>query len=237
MVGINTAIRAGANGIGFAIPIDALKDVLPALREKGRVERGKLGLVFQPLTKDLASALGLDSPKGALVSDVEPNAAAARAGIVARDVIVGVNGTAITHAEELPRNVARNPPGTEIALDVVREGKKLELKAKLDRLDDDEPSARAGKAAPGPREPNANDRRMGIQVSNARGGVQIDALMPGSIVTELFPGDVIIAVNGAPTPDVAALQEAIRKATPGEIAVAKVRRGNRVLLAALPIPK
>src|SRR6185369_4387691 len=119
VVGINAAIRAGANGIGFAIPVDALKDVLPQLREKGHVERGKLGLMFQPVTHDLAKALKLDAPKGALVAEVEPNGPAARAGIKPGDVIMEVNGVPIHHAEELPRNVARNPPGSEIKVTVL----------------------------------------------------------------------------------------------------------------------
>ena len=112
VVGINTAIRAGANGIGFAIPIDEVRDVLQQLREKGHVDRGKLGLAFQVLSHDLAAAKGLSDTRGALVSEVDPGGAAARAGIQAGDVIVGINGSPIQHAEELPRRVARNPPGT-----------------------------------------------------------------------------------------------------------------------------
>src|SRR5262249_40402236 len=121
VIGINTAIRPGANGIGFAIPIDAVKDVLGQLREKGHVERGRLGLAFQALTPTLATALGVDGPKGALVSDVEPGGAAARAGIKAGDVVVSVNGTPIQHADELRRRVARNAPGSTIKVGVIRD--------------------------------------------------------------------------------------------------------------------
>ncbi len=137
VVGINTAIRAGANGIGFAIPIDEVKDVLGQLREKGHVERGRLGLGFQPVTADLADAMGLDGVHGALVSQVEPGGAAARAGIQARDVIVAVNGTAISHAEELPRRVARNQPGSVIDLTIVRDKQRRDVKATLDVIPDD----------------------------------------------------------------------------------------------------
>jgi serine protease Do len=140
VVGINTAIRAGANGIGFAIPVDALKDVLPQLREKGFVQRGKLGLAFQPMTRDLASSLGLDAPKGALVAQVEPGGPAERAGIKPGDVIVEVNGTPIHHAEELPRNVARNAPGAEIKVGVVRGKQRRDVTAKLDALVDEAPA-------------------------------------------------------------------------------------------------
>ena len=111
VVGINTAIRAGANGIGFAIPIDEVKDVLPQLREKGHVERGRLGLGFQPVTPDLAERARPRRAAGALVAEVEPGGAAARAG--SRPATSSSRSTAppIPHAEELPRRVARKPPG------------------------------------------------------------------------------------------------------------------------------
>src|SRR5690606_23920877 len=105
VIGINTAIRAGADGIGFAIPIDALKDIVGQLRDKGFVERGKLGLAFQPVTPEIAKALGFDAPHGAMVTEISPGSAAARAGIANGDVIVAVDNVEIRRAEELPRNV------------------------------------------------------------------------------------------------------------------------------------
>ncbi|WP_129351277.1 Do family serine endopeptidase [Sorangium cellulosum] len=239
VVGINTAIRAGANGIGFAIPVDALKDVLPQLREKGYVERGKLGLLFQPITRDLASALKLDAPKGALVAELEPGGAAARAGIKPGDVIVAVNDVPVHHAEELPRLVARNPPGSEIEVTVLRAQKRHEIVARLDALQD-EASEAASRARPGQGarpERQQSAEKLGIQVSDVAGdGVRVDGVARGSDVQELKVGDVILEVNGTPIKDVAGLRAAIAKLKEGSVALVKVRRGKAVQFAAVPVP-
>ncbi len=233
VVGINTAIRAGANGIGFATPVDALKDVLPQLRSKGFVERGKLGILFQPLTTDLVKAMGLDSAKGALVSEVEPGGAAARAGIQSGDVIVSVNGTPIAHGEDLPRNVARNPPGSDIKVGVIRKGQKRELVAKLDLMPDDDVQR-------GPRSPRAKDApqaadKLGIQISDApEGGVRVDRVTGDS--QELLPGDLIVELNGTPVRNLQDLKAAAAKAKAGSTALAKVKRGRITRFAAIPMP-
>ncbi len=234
VVGINTAIRPGANNIGFAIPIDALKDVLPQLRDKGHVVRGKLGLVFQPISPELAKALKLGSQKGALVAQVEPGGSAARAGLKAGDVIVNVNGIDITHAEELPRNVAKNPPGASVKLAFLRDGKKQEAKATLDTLEDETlPRPRKG---PANRTPSNN--QLGIQVSNAReGGVRVDGVLPTSVLKEIRPGDVIVEVDGQAAKDVDQLEKQLSSAKAGATLLAKVRRGDATRFVPIPIPK
>jgi serine protease Do len=236
VVGINTAIRAGANGIGFAVPVDALKDVLPQLREKGFVERGKLGLGFQPVTRDLAKALGLDVPRGALVAQIEPGGPAERAGIRPGDVIVGVNGAPILHAEELPRNVARNAPGSEIDVSLLRGKEQREVKAKLELLEDDDAGARPTKRGARPERQPQSAGKLGVEVSNAPGGgVRVESIASGS-AGELLPGDVITEVNGVRVADVAALGAAVGKLKPGTTALLRVRRGNTTRFAAVPIP-
>jgi serine protease Do len=238
VVGINAAIRAGANGIGFAIPVDALKDVLSQLRDRGYVQRGKLGLEFQPLTRELASALGLDAPKGALVAGVEPNGPAARAGIKPGDVIVDINGIAIQHAEELPRNVARNAPGTDVKVGVLRGKDRREVIAKLDALADDAGPQTPGKG-PAPAQPAPQSAgKLGLEVADVPGGggVRVMRFAPGSNAQELRPGDVITELNGAPVKDVASLNAAMTKVKPGTTALLKVRRGESTRFAAIPIP-
>jgi serine protease Do len=237
VVGINTAIRPDANNIGFAIPIDALKDVLQQLRDKGHVVRGKLGLVFQPISADLATALKLGSQKGALVSQVEAGGAAARAGLKAGDVIVAVNDIDIAHAEELPRNVAKNPPGAQVRLAYLRDGKRLDGKATLDTLEDESLLPRPPKGKTPPRAPSNN--QLGIQVSNAKGegGVRVDGVLPTSVLREIRSGDVIVEVDGAPTKDVDQLEKQLTSAKPGKVLLAKVRRGDTTRFVPIPIPK
>jgi serine protease Do len=236
VVGINTAIRAGANGIGFAIPIDEVKDVLSQLREKGHVERGRLGLGFQPVTADLADAMGLDGVHGALVSQVEPGGAAARAGVQARDVIVAVNGTPIGHAEELPRRVARNQPGSVIALTIVRDKQRRDVKATLDVIPDDPTPVSAHPGVGAAPEKVQAASKLGMTISDAPGGGAIVDDIDNDGVRDLSPGDVIVEINGTPVKDAAALRLASARLTPGSTAIVKVRRGKSVQFAAVPVP-
>ncbi|MEZ4301836.1 MAG: Do family serine endopeptidase [Polyangiaceae bacterium] len=235
VIGINAAIRAGANGIGFAIPVSSLKDVLPQLRARGFVERGKLGLGFQSVSKDLATALGASSTKGALVSELEPGGPAARAGIQTGDIILAVNDATVTHAEDLPRAVARNAPGTKVKVSLLRNGQPQDLTVTLDKLHDDEA---------GPQPPRAPDRKgppqqadkLGIEISDATsgGGVRVDKVTGKA--GDLGPGDVIVEVNGARIADTAGLRAAMAKLKPGSVALLKVRRGRIVQFAAVPVP-
>ncbi len=236
VVGINTAIRPGANSIGFAIPIDDLKGVLAQLREKGHVVRGKLGLVFQPITNELARALKLSNPKGALVAQIEPGGSAARAGIKAGDVIVAVNDVDIAHAEELPRQVAKNAPGTQVKLTYLRGGKKADATAKLDTLEEEvlPPPQKLPATAPAP-----SNNQLGVQVSNVKGGegVRVDSLSTSTVLKEVRPGDVFIEVDGKPIKDVDQLEKLLSSASPGSVLLAKVRRGDLTRYVPVPIPE
>ena len=222
VVGINTAIRAGADGIGFAIPIDALKDIVDQLRTKGFVERGKLGLAFQPITPEIAKALGFAAPHGAMVTEVSPGSAAARAGIENGDVIVAVDGIEIRRSEELPRHVARHAPGSKVAIALLRRGKRLEVSAKLDRLEDVEPPP------PAPEPASSDDRSslLGIELDDAPGG---GARIVGMSRPQkgLMVGDVVVEVNGKAVRNVAQLEAQLAKLGSEGTALVRIERGGR----------
>ncbi len=131
VVGIATAIVAGGQGIGFAVPIDLAKALLPQLIREGKVDRGYLGVAIQDLTPTIARAVNADEAKGAVVVTVEPRSPAARAGIRPGDVVVAVNETQVAHAAELSRNVAALKPGQDVNLELLRGGRERNAELKL----------------------------------------------------------------------------------------------------------
>ncbi len=231
VVGIATAIRAGADGISFAIPIHALKETVSQLKDRGYVQRGKLGLAFQPVTKHLAQALGLGQPRGALVSEVMRGSAAAKAKIKPGDVILAVDGVKIRRAEELPRNVARHAPGASIAIELFRNGKTIQRTATLDKLEgeDGPPKRRAGKQPPPERE-----SMLGIEVEDASsGGVRIVGLTRPH--DDLRPGDVIVEINGTKIRNVAALRAVLGKASAGDSVLFRIERNGNSRFVGVPL--
>ena len=128
VIGINTAIIAGGQGIGFAIPINMAKGIIAQLRDSGKVTRGYLGVRFQPLTADLAKSFGLESEKGALIANVEKDTPAEKAGLKAGDVILEYDGKPINEGNELPRYVAATPIDKKVKVVIFRDGKKQEFR-------------------------------------------------------------------------------------------------------------
>ena len=122
VIGINTAIfspNGGSVGIGFAIPSNLARPIIATLREKGSIERGWLGVQIQGVTPEIASAVGLDKPAGAIVSEVMPDSPAAKAGLQRGDVILAFAGKAVDHLRDLPRLVAATPIGGKGRRDAV----------------------------------------------------------------------------------------------------------------------
>ena len=239
VVGINTAINPNGKGIGFAIPVDMLKDVLPQLISTGHVSRGRLGVIIQGVDEPLAKALGMDHPKGALVGEIESGGPAERAGIAAGDVIVQVDGTDVPHSEDLPRIVARHAPGSKVSLKVLRDKQAKTFNVTLESLkdekaqgedDDDAPSTSASPASP-------SARKLGIEVSDAPGGgVLVRRVVSGSAAEgELAPGDVIVEINKAPLAHAAELGPKVAASPKGDPILLRVKREGKLRFVAIDL--
>jgi len=137
VIGINTAIfsrSGGSMGIGFAIPINLVKQVRQQLMDNGVVTRAQLGVVIQPMTQALAESFHMDSPRGVLVSDVSHDSAAAEAGIQSGDIIIELDGKPVVDVGSFRNHIALSKPGEKVTLTVLRDGKEKTLKAKLQAL-------------------------------------------------------------------------------------------------------
>ena len=207
VVGGNTAIYSpsgGSVGIGFAIPSEVAKDVIAALKEKGSVTRGYIGVQIQPVTQEIAESLGLKSTNGALVAMTSPDTPAAKAGIASGDVITGVNGDKIESPRELSRKIAALGPNASVDLLYIHNGAEKTTSVKLGQL----PAEKEAKAEISP-EKAAKTALAGVGLSLSPAASVAGAGKDGAVVTELDPdgaaaqkglrpGDVILDAGGKP---------------------------------------
>jgi serine protease Do len=232
VVGINTAINPQGRGIGFAIPVDALRDVLPQLLSAGKVARGRLGVAIQPVDNALAKALGMDKAKGALVGDVEPGGPADKAGIRPGDLIVRVDQTDIGRSEDLPRVVARHAPGSKVKVEFVRERAARSAEITLDELRE-ETSERSsgGPSVPGSRAPTD----FGVQLSDVPGqGAVVTRVLPGGPADGVLEhGDVILEVNRVPVTRASDVQKQVSSAPAGKPVLLKIKRQDKTRFVAI----
>ncbi len=247
VIGINAVVASEGRGIGFAIPIDAVKEVLPQLLATGRVQRGRLGVIIQPVDEPLAKALGLPKAEGALIDEVEPGGPAAKAGIEPGDVILSVESTPIAQAHDLPRLVARHKPGSKVTMEVSSKGKgRRTLTASLDELRDVEPSGPPAlnpfvqpkpEKAPEPKPPLSRNDVGVVLLDDGRGAVVVrDVDGSGPAAGALQPGDVIVEMNGAPVASAAAVRDAIRRAPADQPLLFRVKRNGRSRFVAVGRP-
>jgi serine protease Do len=166
IIGINSAISARSNNIGFAVPVNQARAVLPQLKQHGRVARGFIGVALKDVDADLQRSLNLGTALGALVYDVTENTPGARAGLKPYDLITAIDGTAVSTNDELIRLVSSLAPGTEVRLDVVRDGRAIAVPVRLAERPvrnvdaSDEPAARPSSNRPG----QGADNPIGISV-------------------------------------------------------------------------
>jgi serine protease Do len=250
-VGISAAVSSEAEGIGFAVPINVARGVLAQLRDRGRVQRGYLGIQLHELDPDLARMIGLGEPRGALVVDVEEGEPAERAGLRPWDVVTTVSGEAIEDGDALVRTISALPPGAEIQLGVVRDGRPVTVAARLGERGADEEALPAG-AKPSKSSPKKGDAlglsvatlpaaaRAELRVPRARGGVVIQEILGADPGTDtLEEGDLVVEVNRKPTPDVVSYRRVVGGFRPGELAWLYVfrPRERRVFLTRIEVEK
>jgi serine protease Do len=203
VIGINTAIIAGGQGIGFAIPINMAKGIITQLRDSGKVTRGYLGVRFQPLTTDLAKSFGLDSDKGALIANVEKDTPADKAGLKAGDVILEYDGKPITESNELPRYVAVTPIDKKVRLVVFRDGKKQDVFVVVGKLKDDENAATVGGGSESEKlgltvQELTKELSARLGIKESKSGLVITEVKSGSSAEEagIATGSIVIEING-----------------------------------------
>ncbi len=194
VIGINTAIVASGQGLGFAIPINLAKWVMEQILEHGKVVRGWLGVVIQEITPDIAEAIGVK--EGILVAQVLKGSPADKAGLKVGDIIVALNGRKLEGVRDLQLSIMKTKPGTEVTLTIIREGKEKEIKVKVGELPERIPgkpkSYEGGDLGLSLRDLTQKEKaRLGVE------GVLVVGVAPGSPAYEsgLRPGDVIMRVN------------------------------------------
>ncbi|MGH7796444.1 MAG: DegQ family serine endoprotease [Candidatus Binatia bacterium] len=242
VVGINTAIfsRTGGNlGIGFAIPINLAKDIVPQLVKKGKVTRGWLGVSIQRITPELAESLRLKEQRGALVAGVEPGSPAEQAGIKTGDVIVEYNGEKVTDSTQLPILVAQTDVGKNVKVSVLRDQRPVPLTVNIGELKDEQVVAKApqsGKLGLTVQDLTPQTaERMGLKGAK---GVVITAVEPQSPAAEagLRPGDIVLEGNRKPINTAAEFKKFLETAKPDENLLFLVRRGEANMFLVLRSP-
>lgn len=197
VVGINTAIIPSGQGLGFAVPVNMLKDILPKLK-KGKVDRGWLGVTVQSIDEKIAEGLGLENEEGALIADVVKGDPADKAGVKAGDVVVAINGRPVKDSRELINVIGGYEPNATVKLTVVRDGKKREIPVKLG-LRKDENSGSASPAEPNVSRPitvkeidAATAKKFGVE-----NGVAVTAIdeTTNAYNAGLRNGDIILWIN------------------------------------------
>lgn len=213
VIGINTAIyspNGGSIGIGFAIPASVAKPIVDQLRDKGRIDRGWLGVSIQPVTQEVADSLGMEDAHGALVAGVNASSPAAKAGLKQGDVIRAVNDHKLVEFRDLPRLIATAGPDKSVKLDVVRNGKEMPVQVALGRMPsdqtakaDDQSEGRGGKASPAT---NVLGLALAPLNKQVRARLELPDDAKGALVVEvkrdspaadagLAPGDIVVKVG------------------------------------------
>jgi len=235
VVGINSQIvsrSGGFMGISLAIPIDEAMRIVQQLRADGKVTRGRIGVQIGQISDDVAKALGLEKAQGALVSMVEQDGPAAKAGVQSGDVITHFDGKPITQMSDLPRIVGGTKPGTRTTLDVWRKGKSVKLNVVVDEM----PNAADTASAPDPQTPAAADA-LGLSVVDVpqdvrakqriAGGVQVQSVENPAAAAGIMEGDIVLAINNTDIANAAQFAKVVAGLNKSRAAALLVMRGEQ----------
>lgn len=245
VVGINSQIYSrsgGYMGISFAIPMDEAIRVSEQLRTSGRVSRGRIGVQIDQVTKDVAEAIGMGKPAGALVRGVEAGSPADKAGIEAGDIIVKFDGKAIERHNDLPRLVGNIKPGTRSTLTVLRRGSSKDLMVTIGEVEADKVAQKASEPEEKPKA-SAAAQALGLTVSEIteaqkkelkiKGGVKVDAVTDAAQRAGIREGDVVTAVANAEVNNMKDFEAALSKADRTKPINILFRRGDWVQYAVI----
>ncbi len=243
VVGIDTAIVAQGQGIGFAIPVNMAKEILTQLKT-GKVVRGWLGVMIQDITPELAESFGITETSGVIVADVVPDSPADKAGFKRGDIVKSLNGKPIENAHVLSRTVAALGPETTASLEVLRDGKSKEIKVTIGTMPEEVAKGKGGAGK--------TESAWGLTVQNItadlankfgldenESGVVITEVQPGTPAAEarLRPGDVVKEVNRQKIQNIRDYKQVTEKMKKGETLLLLVKRGGNTFFIAIRAPK
>ena len=235
VIGINSQIYSrsgGYEGLSFAIPIDVAEQVKDQIVATGHASHARLGVAIQEVNQTLADSFKLDTPEGALVSNVDPGSPADKAGLKAGDVIRKVDGHTIVSSGDLPSLIGQSAPGTVVSLDVWRQGKDVELSAKLADANDAATKVAKADAVVGPGKLGLSLRPMQPEEEHeagVRGGLLVEDAAGPAALAGVHAGDVLVGVNGMTVKSVDQVREAVAKAGKS-VALLIERDGNKIFM-------
>lgn len=247
VVGVNSQIYSrtgGFMGVSFAIPIQVVMNVYQQIRDKGSVTRGWLGVLIQDVTQELAESFNMDKPRGALVSKVLDDSPAAKGGIQTGDVIVSFGGTPIDHSSDLPPLVGTTHVGDKISVEVIRNGKRLQIGLEIGKLPEEGLDVAEADV---PQKAKVDEvlklsvvelsttQREQTQVQD--GGVLVDDIAEGpAYAAGLRAGDVILQLNNQKVTGIEKFRELTRELKPGKTIPILIQRQGGPLFLAVKVP-
>ena len=242
VIGINSQIYSrtgGFMGLSFSIPIDVANDIATQLKTGGKVTRGRIGVVIQPVTRELAESFGLPKPTGALVASVEKGSPAEKAGVEAGDVILKFGGRDVVSSEDLPRLVGSTKPGVKSVTQLMRNKATREVTVVVGEMPEEARAAQRTPRRPGAKPPAESVSKLGMTLSEPTaeqrkelkitGGILVEEAQGAAAKAGIRRGDIILAVNNQDVKSLEQFSQLMGQFEKGKIVAMLVRRGGNAL--------